>query len=160
MSRVLPLAFGVGLGVSALACGSTPDHPTAPTAPFDGAIRITGITAQIDVNVHRAPPNTTFFVERAAEIGRPDSADGVCQRAAGAAPWGPPAPDFVTFPLPATGPLVMLQTSAGGAGSVHIDFEALTILDGTQFDVMFRLVNDLTIPTNDLRTGCFTVTVK
>jgi hypothetical protein len=54
----------------------------------------------------------------------------------------------------------MLQTSEGGAGSVHINFEAPTILDGTQFDVMFRLVDDLTSPTNDLRTGCFTVTVK
>ena len=55
---------------------------------------------------------------------------------------------------------VLLQTSEGGAGSVHINFEAPTILDGTQFDVMFRLVDDLTSPTNDLRTGCFTVTVK
>ena len=126
-----------------------------PTAAADGSF-----SAQITVNVHGAPPNTTFFVQRAPEIGRPNSADGVCQRAAGVAPWGPPAPNFVTFPLPATGPLVTLQTSAGGSGTVHIDFEAATILDGTQFDVMFRLVDDLTSPTNDLRTGCFTVTVK
>ena len=126
-----------------------------PTAAADGSF-----SAQINVNVHGAPPNTTFFVQRAPEIGRSNSADGVCQRAAGAAPWGPPAPNFLTFPLPATGPLVVLQTSQGGAGSVHIDFEALTILDGTQFDVMFRLVDDLTSPTNELRTGCFTVTAK
>jgi hypothetical protein len=126
-----------------------------PTAAADGSF-----SAQINVDVHDAPPNTTFFVQRAPEIGRPNSADGVCQRAAGAAPWGPPAPNFVTFPLPAAGPLVMLQTSEGGAGSVHINFEAPTILDGTQFDVMFRLVDNLTNPTNDLRTGCFTVTVK
>lgn len=126
-----------------------------PTAAADGSF-----SAQINVNVHGAPPNTTFFVQRAPEIGRPNSADGVCQRAAGAAPWGPPAPNFVTFPLPATGPLVTLQTSAGGSGSVHIHFEAPAILDGTQFDVMFRLVDDLTTPTNDLRTECFTVSVK
>jgi len=126
-----------------------------PTAAADGSF-----SAQINVNVHGAPPNTTFFVQRAPEIGRPNSADGVCQRAAGVAPWGPPAPNFVTFPLPATGPLVTLQTSAGGSGTVHIDFGAATILDGTQFDVMFRLVDDLTSPTNDLRTGCFTVSVK
>jgi len=200
MSRFLPLAFGVVLAVSAAACGSAPENPTAPTATLtapsgspgvgsnssirsaltthgqeltavvgvgSGIVNVTptaaadgSFSAQINVDVHGAPPNTTFFIQRAPEIGRPNSADGVCQRAAGDAPWGPPAPNFVTFPLPATGPLVTLQTSAGGAGSVHIDFGALTILDGTQFDVMFRLVDDLTSPTTDLRTGCFTVTVK
>ena len=41
-----------------------------------------------------------------------------------------------------------------------IDFASPTILDGTQFDVMFRLVDSLTSPANELRTGCFTVTVK
>lgn len=126
-----------------------------PTGAVEGSF-----SAQINVNVHGAPPNTLFYVQRAPEIGRPNSADGICQRAAGEAPWGPPAPNFVTFPLPAAGPLVTLQTSRGGAGSVHIDFAAATILDGTAFDVMFRLVDDLTSPTNELRTGCFTVTVK
>jgi len=200
MSRFLPLALGVVLSAGAVACGSAPDSPTAPTAILaapigsqalgstssilsaetthgqeltavlgvgSGIVNVTptaaadgSFSAQINVNVHGAPPNTTFFVQRAPEIGRPNGADGVCQRAAGAAPWGAPAPNFVTFPLPATGPLVTLQTSEGGAGSVHINFEALTILDGTKFDVMFRLVDDLTSPTNDLRTGCFTVAVK
>jgi hypothetical protein len=141
----LTAVIGVGSGVVNV----------TPTAAVDGSF-----SAQINVNVHGAPANTTFFVQRAAEIGRPNSADGVCQRAAGAAPWGAPAPNFVTFPLPATAPLVTLQTSEGGSGSVHIDFDAPTILDGTQFDVMFRLVDDLTSPANDLRTGCFTVTVK
>jgi hypothetical protein len=144
-SQELAAVVGVGSGIVSV----------APTAAADGSF-----SAQINVSVHGAPPNTAFFVQRAPEIGRPNSADGVCQRGAGAAPWGPPAPNFVTFPLPATGPLVMLQTSEGCAGSVHIHFEAPTILDGTQFDVMFRLVDDLTNPTNDLRTGCFTVTVK
>jgi hypothetical protein len=126
-----------------------------PTAAVDGSF-----SAQINVNVHGAPANTTFYVQRAPEIGRPNGADGICQRAAGLAPWGPPTPNFVTFPLPAAGPLVTLHTSDGGAGQVHIDFAAPTILDGTRFDVMFRLVDSLTAPTNDLRTGCFTVTVK
>jgi hypothetical protein len=85
---------------------------------------------------------------------------GVCQRAAGEPPWGPPAPNFLTFPLPAAGPLVTLTTSPGGAGAAHIDFAAPTISDDTRFDVMFRLVDDLTTPTVDLRTGCFTVTVR
>jgi len=126
-----------------------------PTSAVDGSF-----SAQINVNVHGAAANTTFYVQRAPEIGRPNGADGVCQRAAGLPPWGPPAPNFVTFPLPATGPLVTLQTSEGGAGAIHIDFAAPTIPDGTQFDVMFRLVDSLTAPTNELRTGCFTVTVK
>jgi hypothetical protein len=125
------------------------------TAAVDGSF-----SAQINVNVHDAPPNTTFYVQRAPEIGRANGADGICQRAAGLPPWGPPAPNFVTFPLPAAGPLVTLQTSEGGSGAVHIDFAAPTIPDGTQFDVMFRLVDSLTSPTNELRTGCFTVTVK
>lgn len=126
-----------------------------PTAAVDGSF-----SAQINVAVHDATPDTTFYIQRAPEIGRPNSADGICQRAAGQAPWGPPAPNFVTFPLPAAGPLVVLQTSDGGSGSAHIDFSAPTILDGTRFDVMFRLVDDLTNPTNELRTACFTVTVK
>lgn len=126
-----------------------------PTAAVDGSF-----SAQINVNVHDAPPNTTFYVQRAPEIDRPNSADGICQRAAGLPPWGAPTPNFVTFPLPAAGPLVTLQTSNGGAGAVHIDFAAPTISDGTQDDVMFRLVDSLTSPTNELRTGCFTMTAK
>jgi hypothetical protein len=126
-----------------------------PTAAVDGSF-----SAQITVNVHGAPPNTTFYVQRAPEIGRANGADGICQRAAGQAPWGPPAANFVTFPMPGTGPLATLQTSAGGSGATHIDFAAATIADGTVFDVMFRLVDNLTNPTNELRTGCFTVTVK
>jgi len=141
----LEAVIGVGSGVVNV----------TPTAAVDGSF-----SAQINVNIHDAPPNTTFYVQRAPEIGRPNSADGICQRAAGLPPWGPPAPNFVTFPLPAAGPLVTLQTSEGGSGAVHIDFGAPTISDGTQFDVMFRLVDSLTSPTNELRTGCFTVTVK
>ena len=125
------------------------------TAAVDGSF-----SAQINVNVHGAPPNTALYVQRAPEIGRANGADGICQRAAGEPPWGPPAPNFVTFPMPAAGPLVTLETSAGGAGAAHIDFAAATIPDGTRFDVMFRLVDNLTTPTVDLRTGCFTVTVK
>ena len=141
----LTAVIGVGSGIVNV----------TPTAAVDGTF-----SAQINVNVHDAPPNTTFYVQRAPEIGRANSADGICQRAAGLPPWGPPTPNFVTFPLPAAGPLVTLQTSEGGSGAVHIDFAVPTIADGTRFDVMFRLVDSLTSPTNELRTGCFTVTVK
>jgi hypothetical protein len=126
-----------------------------PTTAVDGSF-----SAQINVNVHDAPPDTTFYVQRAPEIGRANSADGICQRAAGLPPWGAPAPNFVTFPLPGAGPLVTLHTSDGGSGAIHIDFAAPTIADGTSFDVMFRLVDSLTSPTNELRTGCFTVTAR
>jgi hypothetical protein len=126
-----------------------------PTAAVDDSF-----SAQINVSVHGAPPNTTFYVQRAPEIGRANGADGICQRAAGVPPWGAPAPNFVTFPLPSSGPLVTLQTSEGGSGAVHIDFVAPTIPDGTRFDVMFRVVDSLTSPTIELRTDCFTVTVK
>lgn len=143
--QLLTAVLGVGSGTVNV----------TPTAAVDGSF-----SAQIEVNVHDAPPNTTFYVQRAPEVGRPNNADGICQRAAGQAPWGPPTPNFVTFPLPAAGPLVVLQTSDGGAGSVHIDFAAPTIADGTAFDVMFRLVDDLASPSNELRTGCFTVSVK
>jgi hypothetical protein len=141
----LSAIVGAGLGIVNV----------TPTAAVDGSF-----TAQIEVNVYGAPAHTSFYVQRAAEIGRANAADGVCQRAAGLPPWGPPAPDFVTVQSPASGPPVVLETSSGGSGSAHVDFAAPTITDGTQFDVMFRLVDDLASPTNELRTGCFTVTVK
>jgi len=124
-----------------------------PDAAVDGSF-----SAQIEVNIHDAPPNTTFYVQRAPEIGRDLGSDGNCQRAAGLAPWGPPTPNFVTFVV--AGSPVVLETSAGGAGSVHIDFAAPSITDETRFDVMFRLVDNMVSPSNELRTGCFTVTVK
>jgi hypothetical protein len=144
-AQLLTAVLGTGSGIVNV----------TPTAAVDGSF-----SAQINVNVHGAPPNTTFYVQRAPEIGRPNSADGVCQRAAGQPPWGPPTPNFVTFPLPAAGPLITLETSNEGAAAVHIDFAAPAIADGTQFDVMFRLVDSLTSATNELRTGCFTVTGK
>ena len=189
MIRTVPVRVVVVLSLSLVGC-STPHNPTSPSAAVaptqlaatagthgqpltallgtgTGTVNVTptaavdgSFSAQISVNVHGAPPNTTLYVQRAPEIGRANGADGICQRAAGEPPWGPPAPNFVTFPLPAAGPLVAVETSAGGAGATHIDFTAATILDGTQFDVMFRLVDSLTAPTVDLRTGCFTVTVR
>jgi hypothetical protein len=165
---VPPGSQGIASRGSSLAASTTHgEQLTAVVGIGSGIVNVTAtaavdgtFSAQLNVNVHGAPPNTTFYVQRAPEVGRANGADGICQRAAGLPPWGPPAPNFVTFPMPAAGPLVTLQTSEGGAGAVHIDFAAATISDGTQFDVMFRLVDSLTSPTNELRTGCFTVTVK
>lgn len=127
----------------------------SPTSNVEGSF-----SAEITVSVHDAPPDTTLYVQRAPEVGRPLGADGICQRAAGLPPWGPPTPNFVTFPLPTPGPLTSLTTSEDGSGVAHFEFNAPSIPDGARFDVMFRLVDDLSTPTVELRSACFTVTVK
>jgi hypothetical protein len=126
-----------------------------------------GLSSEITVNVHGAAPNTTFYLQRAAEVGRPLGTDGICQRAAGLWPWEQPnsagfgaAPAFVSLPLPLAGPLDTLTTDADGSGSAHLDFAYPAIADGTTFDVTFRLTDRLSNPTNDLRSGCFSVTAK
>jgi hypothetical protein len=126
-----------------------------------------GLSSEITVSVHDAQPNTTFYVQRAGEVGRPLGSDGICQRASGLWPWEQPnsagfpaAPAFVSLPRPLTGPLMTLTADADGAGTAHISFEYPAIADGTVFDVEFRLLDNLTAPTTDLRTGCFSVTAK
>ena len=69
-------------------------------------------------------------------------------------------PAFVTFPRPLAGDFKTLITDAAGDGDAHFAFDLPGLADGTQFDVEFRLVDSLTAPASDLRTGCFTVTVK
>jgi len=132
---------------------------TTPGAP--------GFSAEITVNVHGTTPNATLYIQRAPEVGRPLGNDGICQRANGLWPWEqpnsagfPPAPTWVTFPRPLAGDLKTLTTDSDGAGSAHFAFDLPTLADGTVFDVEFRLVDSTTVPTTDLRTGCFTVTVK
>lgn len=117
--------------------------------------------------VRRSAPNTTFFIQRAPEVGRPLGEDGTCQRAKGLFPWEqpnsagfPPAPAYLTFPGPLPGDLATLVTNSRGNGTVHFTFAAPTVPDGTRFDVKFRLVDSVTAPTNLLRTRCFTVEVK
>jgi hypothetical protein len=126
-----------------------------------------GFSAEITVNVHAATPNETFYIQRAPEVGRPLGNDGICQRASGVWPWEqpnsagfPPAPAFVTFPRPLAGDVKTLTTDAEGAGDAHFDFNLPALADRTEFDVAFRLINSLAAPTTDLRTECFTVTVR
>jgi len=126
-----------------------------------------GDSMEITVNVHGTAPSTTLYIQRAPEVGRPLGSDGICQRANGLWPWEqpnsagfPPAPAFVTFPRPLAGDFKTLTTDSDGAGSAHFAFDLPTLADGTVFDVEFRLVDSVTAPTTDLRTGCFTVTVK
>ena len=143
------------------------------TGQGDGIVNFTvipdtvGFAANITVNVHDTTPNTTFYISRAPEVGRPLGSDGICQRANGAWPWEqpnsigyPPAPAFVQFPRPLAGDLKTLTTDADGSGSAQFAFALTALADGTVFDVEFRLADSLTAPTTDLRTDCVTATVK
>jgi hypothetical protein len=118
--------------------------------------------ADIAVHVVNARPSTTYIVQRAPEVGRTLGNDGICQRALGLAPWSsadPPAPNFVSFVLPGATSPVTLTTSASGEGMVTFELKVPTTPAGTKFDVMFRLLNDMTAPTSIFQSSCFTVTV-
>lgn len=115
----------------------------------------------------RAKPNTTYLVQRAADLGRNAVDDGVCQRADGLSPWSPsdppyPGPAFVTFPRPAdpVGPPVSFATDSRGEGSLDYAFDTPQIPRGTRFDLRMRLVDDENAPTTDLRSGCMTIVVN
>jgi hypothetical protein len=179
--RKLPLLGLVVVSGWTLACSSS---STAPTALIPGGTHQSEITAvtgtgrggvsvtpkaipegtmavNISITLTNARPNTTYFVQRAPEVGRASAADGVCQRALGLSPWSPNDPAaaaFLTFPL-GTG-LATITTAAIGTGSLDFEFRSPTTPAGTVFDVMFRLVDSETAPTTDLRSGCLTVIVK
>jgi hypothetical protein len=163
------------------ACGSSSTAPSAMvpegthqsaiaaiSGPGTGGVSVTPkaipegtFAADISVLITGARPNATYIVQRAPEIGRPLGSDGVCQRALGVSPWSAadaPAPAFVTFVLGAGA--VLVPTAANGTGTANFEFRVPTIPAGTLFDVMFRLVDSETAPTTELRSGCFTVTVK
>jgi hypothetical protein len=176
----------VGTAVTLLAgCGDNPSGPdtftppdgthqsvlAAVTGPGFGGLSVSPVAiasrtfdAVIKIRVEGARANTTYYVQRAPEVGRASGADGICQRALGQSPWSAgdaPAPAFVTFPMPvAAGPLVSFTTQNNGNGSIDFEFASPTIAAGTVFDVMFRLVDNVDAPAAELRSGCFTVTAK
>ena len=177
MNRAISLLAAIALVLAA--SGSTQANGSHGVAVHavqgagDGIVNLTttagqtGFSAEITVNVHGMIPGTVLYVERAPEVGRPLGHDGNCQRADGQWPWEqpsslgfPPAPAFVPFPRPLVGPLETLTASDDGAGALHFAFDLPFIADGTQFDVEFRLVDSLTNPSIELRSDCFTVTVK
>ncbi|MEO7360048.1 MAG: hypothetical protein ABI120_06950 [Gemmatimonadaceae bacterium] len=121
-----------------------------------------GFAADIEVHVLNGRPSTTYTVQRAPEIGRVLGSDGSCQRALGLTPWSssdPAAAAFLTFVPTGGSTAITLTTSSTGEGTVKFDFRATTIPVGTRFDVMFRLLDDLTAPTSILLSSCFTVLV-
>lgn len=141
----------------------------AVVGPGTGGVSVTSIEtpervfhATIRVRL-RARANTTYIVQRAAEIGREGGADGVCQRAAGISPWSASDPPFgtafVSFPLPFDGPIETITTSATGEAARDFIFRS-TIPAGTVFDVQMRLVDDAQAPTTELRSACMTVIVR
>ena len=111
----------------------------------------------------RAKPNTTYLVQRAADVGRAANDDGVCQRAEGASPWSPAdapfGPAFVQFPRPFEGPLLFITTDSKGEGTLDYNYESPQIPRGYRFDVRMRLVDYENAPTSDLRSGCRTIEV-
>jgi hypothetical protein len=182
-SIVLP-SLSASVLWAGLACGgtdsTTPQTPLipagtvqAPLASADvgsgGGVSVTAkaipegyFAADIAVHVVNARPSTTYIVQRAPEVGRALGNDGICQRALGLAPWSSadaPAPAFVSFPQTGATSPVMFTTSATGEGTVNFEFKVPTIPSGTRFDVMFRLLNDMTSPTSIFQSACFTVTV-
>lgn len=112
----------------------------------------------------RAKPGTTYFLQRAAEVGRENGSDGQCQRADGLSPWSPSDPPFgstwVTFPLPVATDLKKVTTNANGEGSLEFEYRSPTIPSGSSFDVRMRLVDDERAPSSELRSSCMTVVVK
>ena len=187
MYRLRSLPWTVGVLVLALAAvggcensvtgRSTPPPETfrAPISaiigPGSGQVSVTPLAmhdgtfaARIKVVV-RAEPNTTYLVQRAPELGRALGSDGVCQRALHLPPWShsdtPIVPAFVTFPLPAPGPLTTLTTTSFGIAAVDFEFlSGISLAAGTRFDVMFRLVDDDAAPTTELASACLTVESK
>jgi len=131
-------------------------------------------SARIKVKVKGAPPNTSFTVQRAPEVGRDavKDQDGRCQRAFGFAPWSaadPPAPSFVTFVAvnpdgtPSGAGNITLTTNGNGKGEVEFDFHSASaagLTSGKEFDVVFRLIDDLANPSTLLLGKCVTVTVE
>jgi hypothetical protein len=145
-----------------------------PGACGTGATSVTPVpnggtfAATIRFRVKGATPNTTYFVQRAAEFPpNPTSADTTCQRADQLPPWtaadGFAGAAWVTFPRPYTdqGPPKTLTTDAAGDGSLDFDYRSPQIPAGTKFDVEMRLVDadtgDEAGVTTELRSGCMTV---
>jgi hypothetical protein len=164
--RAVPSPTSPGIGVSA---GDTAIANGGPGLPLiavagtaSGRFNLVhtesdrnGLTAdsQLTISVEGASPNTVLYLRRGSDFGLPDGqqADGVCTRAA--------AGLFSQVPLPQGG-FITMETSPGGSGAAN--FHLFGTSEGNIIDVVFQLVDALppAVPTVDLRTPCFTFTVK
>jgi hypothetical protein len=112
--------------------------PTARDVVGPGTFDVQGT-----VNVHEAAPNAEFAVLRRVDF----NPDGICTGA-------------IWIPLPsAPGTLPpALTTSPGGAGALHFEISrGAPLVDGTPFDVQWRLVGD---DGSVLESECITATVE
>ena len=126
--------------VAVLGTGSGAVNVT-PTAEDQGTFHVQG-----EVHVIGAAPNTTYLVQRAPDL---NVADPACT-----GPW-------ISFPVPNPGPLVTLTTSPSGAGAAHFELGVGgAFTSGREFNVRFRVIDDLQAPTSILTTDCVTVVVK
>jgi hypothetical protein len=118
--------------------------------------------ATIRFRVRGGPPRTTYVVQRAPEVGdAPLGADGVCQRAQDLPPWNSRGElPFLTFLDPSTTLARTITTDGNGDGALEFVHRTTAIPAGTRFDVQMRLVDDVSIPTTELRSGCMTVAVQ
>ena len=186
MSGYFRLTACAAIGVMSLACspsssgplgGLNPAGPVARAAEGHGLVLTpvvgegTGIVnvqanarsgdfvanTQDVVQVRGVTPNTLLHVIVAADVGLGvQQADGICQRA------------NLGFYVPLAqypgGPAATIETSEGGSGTVHVVFGATNpaISNGSPLDLRFRVVDRLppAAPTIDLRTDCFTITIK
>jgi hypothetical protein len=134
------------------------EHPTTPG----------NFAVHIEIEVRRAPPNTTYLIQRAPEVNPPfginaTTTDGFCQRGLDIPPWStvtPPRPaSFLTFPVtvppPSVPQLVTLTTDEKGRGELEFDFAAGAPFPA--FDVMFRLLEDSPAPRSVLISECTTM---
>ncbi|MDQ4075960.1 MAG: hypothetical protein M3220_06905 [Chloroflexota bacterium] len=105
----------------------------APTAAVPGTF-----SAEMTVNIHQAPPNTTFTVWRARDP--QGDFDGVCANT-----------NYLQWQD------ITLTTSNGGAGALHFHYEA-PFPDGEQFNVRFQFRS--TDGSTVLQSDCLSITVK
>lgn len=124
-----------------------------PTVPGNFAVHVEAI-------IHHAKPNTTYLVQRAAEVFNPappagfpmsTTIDGSCQRGLALAPWStlvPAPPAFVTWPTALT---------TDGEGNGATDFVFATTLPLPLFDVMFRVIESGSTPQSVFQTDCTVV---
>src|SRR4029079_8034649 len=122
-------------------------------------------TADISIRLKGLKANRPYLLQRAQEGvgGRSLGGDGICQRALGLSPWSPsdaPTTNFQTVPLPNTGPLITVTTTASGDGTPDFEFRTLMIMAGTANDVMYRLIHNDTAPTTELRSPCMTIAAQ
>jgi len=116
---------------------------TQNTRPVAGAAPGFGVALEGEYNVHGAPPNTTYLVQRSFDF----ILDGVCTGV------------FITWPFlpfqpPGPDP-VRLTTSAGGAGAAHFSLQIPFAPEGTQTEFVFRLIEESPNPGGtELRTEC------